>query len=296
MRKLQSSKPRDKQVNPEDSVSRVSSRPSNTSRSSGRNYIVQRIAAEAADQTALKLKAYHLLQMQHLENAECKLRQEKELLEVKVKLQKAEAREKVLTDVLERFGDSKGSLQSHPRCQSLNPNAEMNYPPIGVNDLGGAFLEVNESAIPKVSQVTNVAFQPSVSQPAIPQLEFQPLVCENRVQPNSGSAPTHLMDILIAYNLKGLMPKVEVQKFGGDVTQYKLFVRAFNSIISSKLTDEEEKLLYLEQFTFGKPRESVRACSHMGHPEGYKEARRLLEKKYGNEEKIAAAHVYKILG
>lgn len=105
----------------------------------------------------------------------------------------------------------------------------------------------------------------------------------------------NLMDTLISYNLKNLMPKVEIQKFGGDITQYRSFIRTFESTISSKLTNEEEKLNYLEQYTYGKPRDIVRACLHMAPGEGYQEARRLLHKRYGDEERIATAHVEQIL-
>ncbi|KAK4303739.1 hypothetical protein Pmani_024272 [Petrolisthes manimaculis] len=82
-----------------------------------------------------------------------------------------------------------------------------------------------------------------------------------------------LMDTLISYNLKSLMPKAEVQIFNGDVIQYRSFIRSFESITSSRLTDEEENLFYLEQYSSGQPREIVQPCLHIAPGTGYQEAR-----------------------
>lgn len=199
----QQSKVEDVHVNPEDSVSGVSHWGSSTSGSSGRNSIVHLTAVEAADQAALK--ASHLVHTQQLENEERMLRQEKEMLEIKAKLQEAEARKKVLTNILERYSDSEVSTRSKPKSQGLNSNAEMYYPPTGANDLRDTFLEDNQSVISKVSQDGNV-LQAPVSQPAPPQFGVQPQFNVNTVHPNSGLAQTQLMDTLIAYNLKVLMP------------------------------------------------------------------------------------------
>ncbi len=73
------------------------------------------------------------------------------------------------------------------------------------------------------------------------------------------------MENLVTYNLKSSMPRVEVHIFNVDATQYKSFIRA----LDSKLTDEKEKLLYLEQYTSV----IVRVCSQMATSAGYKEIR-----------------------
>ena len=58
--------------------------------------------------------------------------------------------------------------------------------------------------------------------------------------------------------------------------------------------DDEERLHYLEQLTAGKPRDLVSSCLLMEPSEGYSEARRLLESRYGNAISAAAAYVEKI--
>lgn len=45
----------------------------------------------------------------------------------------------------------------------------------------------------------------------------------------------------------------------------------------------------------GQPRELVRSCQHMEPSRGYKEAKRLLKKYFGDDYKIATAHIDKAL-
>ena len=87
------------------------------------------------------------------------------------------------------------------------------------------------------------------------------------------------------------IPRVEIEKFDGDVWSYRSFIRAFDHLICDKVQNEDEKLYYLEQYTTGQPREIVRGCLHMPTKKGYKEARRLFETRYGNQHKIAACSV-----
>ena len=94
-----------------------------------------------------------------------------------------------------------------------------------------------------------------------------------------------MINTLIAVNMKSLMPRTEIPVFTGDFTTFRSFLRAFDSIIGSKLISKEEKLYYLSQHTANKPLEIVRACMEMPEGEGYSEARRTLEKRYGNAEK-----------
>ena len=104
-----------------------------------------------------------------------------------------------------------------------------------------------------------------------------------------------MINTLIAVNMKSLMPRTEIPVFTGDFTTFRSFLTAFDSIIGSKLISKEEKLYYLSQHTANKPLEIVRACMEMPEGEGYSEARRTLEKRYGNAEKIASAYTDKIM-
>ena len=90
---------------------------------------------------------------------------------------------------------------------------------------------------------------------------------------------------------RGQLPKAEIPVFSGDVTKYRSFMRAFDSRISSRTDDDEEKLFYLEQYTSGKPQDIIRGCLHMTAGTGYMQVRRLLDKRYGDEDTVTSAFV-----
>ena len=134
----------------------------------------------------------------------------------------------------------------------------------------------------------NVAATPFVSRTAAQ----DPIRSENQNQINSDPETLKILDMLVTYNMKSLIPKATLQPFSGDYTNYCTFIRAFDLIISSKLVSEEEKLLYLEQFT---TREIVRSCLERPYDRGYSKARKLLEKRYGSPIHMNNAYVKKIL-
>ena len=77
--------------------------------------------------------------------------------------------------------------------------------------------------------------------------------------------------------------------------EYRSFVRAFESLIESRTFNNTDRLYYLEQFTAGDVKELVISCHHLPSDVGYDEARRLLEKKFGDEYRIASAYETKAL-
>lgn len=91
------------------------------------------------------------------------------------------------------------------------------------------------------------------------------------------------------------LPRPEVPKFRGDPIDYKTFIMAFTTRIESKTVTATDRLYYLAQHLEGEPRELIGGCLHMDSSEGYKEAKRLLEKEYGDPFKISMAYVDKAL-
>ncbi|XP_068243775.1 uncharacterized protein [Palaemon carinicauda] len=104
-----------------------------------------------------------------------------------------------------------------------------------------------------------------------------------------------IMQALISCSLKSLMPKLDIAKFDGDHTKYFRFIRSFDDVFSSQLTNDKERLRYLDSYTTGRPNEIVAACLNLEASEGYRQARKLLEERYGNFEQIATAFVDKII-
>ena len=100
---------------------------------------------------------------------------------------------------------------------------------------------------------------------------------------------------ILSHFQRGQLPKAEIPVFNGDVTKYRSFIRAFDSRVSSKTEDDEERLYFLEQYTSGKPRDVIRGCMNMSVGSGYLEARRMLERRYGDEDAITSAFVDMIM-
>ena len=91
------------------------------------------------------------------------------------------------------------------------------------------------------------------------------------------------------------LPQPTITKFKGDPIEYNTFIMAFDARIHSKATSNADLLYYLNQHLKGEPADLIQGCLHMSPDEGYLEARRLLQKEYGDPYKISTAYLNKIL-
>lgn len=103
-----------------------------------------------------------------------------------------------------------------------------------------------------------------------------------------------ITEMLVKQQRLSNLPQRDISVFGGDVLEFKSFMRAFEYTVHDKTDSYSDRLYYLEQFTRGEPRELVRSCQHMNPKQGYEEARRLLLYQYGDELKIANAYMSKV--
>lgn len=83
--------------------------------------------------------------------------------------------------------------------------------------------------------------------------------------------------------------------FEGDPLQYRSFIRAFENGVEAKTEYWSDYLHFLEQYNRGQPKDLVHSCQHLPSEQGYHRAKSLLAKHFGNEHKIAAAYMEKIL-
>ena len=91
------------------------------------------------------------------------------------------------------------------------------------------------------------------------------------------------------------LPQPTITKLSGDPIEYKTFVMAIDTRIRSKATTSSDLLYYLNQHLKGEPADLIQGCLHMDPGAGYTEARRLLQKEYGDPYKISTAYLDKIL-
>ena len=91
-----------------------------------------------------------------------------------------------------------------------------------------------------------------------------------------------------------ILPDVKVLTFSGDPIEYSYFLRSFENLIEAKTISDSARLFYLVQYTSGDVQDLIRSCLTMEPTEWYKEAKRLLKEKYGQNYKIAAAFVNRV--
>ena len=61
-----------------------------------------------------------------------------------------------------------------------------------------------------------------------------------------------------------------------------------------RVTDSADRLYCLDQHLVGEPKELISGCLHIEPDEGYKEARRLLQRKYGDPYKDSTAYMSRL--
>ena len=120
---------------------------------------------------------------------------------------------------------------------------------------------------------------------------LEPLRVKTRTE--TESAPESAASVLSSHVKSVLLPPTELRPFTGDVKDYRLFMRAFETRIASKTDDQGELLFYLEQFTKEKPNQLVKGCLHLGES-GFAEAKRLLEARYGSPIRLIDSYADKV--
>ena len=85
-------------------------------------------------------------------------------------------------------------------------------------------------------------------------------------------------------------PEVDIDVFTGDPTEYHYFLAVFEEVVEKKIDDARGRLTRLIKYTGGEPIEMIKHCIQQPANIGYKNARSLLEQKYGNPHSIIAAY------
>ena len=103
-----------------------------------------------------------------------------------------------------------------------------------------------------------------------------------------------LTELLAEQQQQSLLPSLTLTKFSGDPLEYFTFTRSFESQVEAKVSANDVRLQYLEQYLHGEPKDPIKGCLHLDRHSGYLEAKRLLNEKYGDPYKISNAYPNKI--
>ncbi|CAI2734059.1 unnamed protein product [Schistosoma spindalis] len=83
------------------------------------------------------------------------------------------------------------------------------------------------------------------------------------------------------------LPKVELSYFDGQPKEYWKFIRQFETYVASRVIDDSQRLLYLIHYCKGKAKSAIEGCVMMKASVGYKRAREILKRLFGQSHVIA---------
>ncbi|CAH8607335.1 unnamed protein product [Schistosoma haematobium] len=83
------------------------------------------------------------------------------------------------------------------------------------------------------------------------------------------------------------LPKVELSYIDGEPRGYWKFIRQFETYVASRVTDDSQRLLYLIHYCKGKAKTAIEGCVMMEASSGYKRAREILKRFFGQPHVIA---------
>ena len=100
---------------------------------------------------------------------------------------------------------------------------------------------------------------------------------------------------LMHQSTRARLPQRILEPFGGEVGKYKLFKIAFRNCVDKEDIAPYDKLELLHQFTTGVPRRLVESCLYLEEHDGYYEAWRMLNEKYGTPAQICVSAMNNVL-
>ncbi len=258
----------------------------------------------------LKVEEQYLVEQQEIDRR-------KKAMEIKMEIAKAQAR----CDALDEFEadyyenidctPQRSNKQTNSSTVITKPNAQENVrdstncvrlnqmhlppmalqPDLDLRPVKGISVNnrehIQETYMPTVS--TDIGYCPS-NKPQSDDSKNAPVTC------NSGMLPiqTPTEAILEAHRCMASamhLPAISVPKFNGNPMEYTLFIKLFETRIIPFLSRTEDKLLYLEQLLEGDAKDLVGGCLYMDPSDGYTEARKLLDLKYGDSFKITTSYI-----
>ena len=83
------------------------------------------------------------------------------------------------------------------------------------------------------------------------------------------------------------VPKVELRAFSGDSSDYLSFMSIFNETVDNAPLSGQAKLTRLLGYTRDKARLAIDHCSLIGGDQGYQEAKKILQERFGDQYVIA---------
>ena len=120
----------------------------------------------------------------------------------------------------------------------------------------------------------------------------------NQSEAGSSSAQSDVKPTIVPQqaSLEWLMnlARVEIEAFSGDPMKYHAFIAVFKQSVEKLCEDGSARLTRLLQYTEGKTKKAIHACSIIGGQDGYNRARQILKQRFGDRHMIAESMTIKL--
>ena len=311
--------------------SRAGSRLPRRSKGSTASSVSSARAKAAAKRAVLEAEAANLKSFQAIEKEELCLQQRKKASQLNTEIAKAQAEEFAYTEAeascvgrnLAPSASVRSPSSDHtpefveaqnlPPSGSVDPLPVEGLPEATVNPYAERAKPLNPNG---ENWVAESEWKPKIEQePAYPAALVSSETKNKEISkaeffnsPTSGSLVQRLFEVQHEQNsrmqeliqrqqestLALTLPQSVVPTFSGNPIDYWPFIRAFENLIETMTSSESARLYYLVQYTTGEVQELVKSCLTMRSEDGYREARSLLKKRYGQGYRIACAFVDKL--
>ena len=91
-----------------------------------------------------------------------------------------------------------------------------------------------------------------------------------------------------------MLPKPELIHFDGNPLRYYIFMKNFENQVEKDTDDNGRRLQLLIQHCSGKAKKVIESCILLSEEEGYKEAKRLLEERFGSKYMVSSSWINKV--
>jgi len=141
----------------------------------------------------------------------------------------------------------------------------------------------------KFNPAANVTLQQSKEMSKLVELQESMVQCQQRLinQQQENHKFLQASTMMNRFNL----PHTGMLMFDGNPLEFYTFFTYFDNYIEQNTSSDSERLTYLLQYCSGKAKEAIKCCASLDPSRGYKEARKILNRYFGDPYHIATAHV-----
>ena len=101
---------------------------------------------------------------------------------------------------------------------------------------------------------------------------------------------TELGALIVEQQRISSLPVQEPPIFNGSYFDYPIFMRAFETIIESRVSLDNERLYFLNKYTSGKANDVIKGFVTLNSGDGYKRAKMLLAQRFGDPHRVSEAY------